>query len=66
LIGADRTTHLKILAVALAGATAVVAVGITARVMEPGAATAHIQAAGPVLKAGRPKAFTTSEITAIR
>jgi hypothetical protein len=34
LIGADRQTHLRIVAVALAAATAVVATSVTSRIME--------------------------------
>ena len=48
LIGADRTTHLKIVAVALAGAIVVILVGITARVTDIGVAGAQ----NVVVKAG--------------
>ena len=51
LIGADRSTHFKIVAVALVSVVVVVLVGITARVAETDTATARIQAEGPVLKA---------------
>ena len=66
LIGADRSTHFKIVAVALVSAVVVVMVGITARVAETDAATARIQAEGPVLKAGKPATITTRDGTAIR
>ena len=62
LIGTDRTTHLKILAVALAGAILVVIVGITARVNDIGVASAQTI----VVKAGRPATFTATHTTAIR
>ena len=62
LIGADRTTHLKIVAVALAGAITVILVGITARVTDTGVASAQ----NVVVKAGKPATFTTRETTAIR
>jgi len=62
LIGADRTTHLKIVAVALAGAIAVVVVGITARVTDIQSASAQTI----VVKAGKPATFTTTHTTAIR
>ena len=62
LIGADRTTHLKIVAVALAGAIGVILVGITARVTDIGVASAQ----NIVVKAGKPVTFTTSETTEIR
>jgi hypothetical protein len=58
LIGADRTTHLKIVAVALAGAIAVVMVGITARVTDIGIASAQ-----NVVKAGKPVAYSARGTT---
>jgi hypothetical protein len=59
LIGADRTTHLKIVAVALAGAIAVITVGITARVTDIGVASAQ----NIVVKAGKPAAYTSRGTT---
>jgi hypothetical protein len=59
LIGADQNTHVKIVAVALAAAIAVVAVGITARV-------ADAPARAQVVKAGQPAAFTAREGVTIR
>ena len=53
LIGADCTTHLKVLCVALAAAIAVVAVGITARVAD----AERTQ----VVKAGKPAVLTARE-----
>ena len=66
LIGADRTTHFKIVAVALVSAIVLVMVGITARVVDSDSATARLQSDGPVLKAGKPATFTTRDGTAIR
>jgi hypothetical protein len=66
LIGADRSTHFKIVAVALVSVVVVVLVGITARVAETDTATARIQAEGPVLKAGKPATITTRDGPAIR
>ncbi len=66
LIGADRSTHLKIVAVALVSAIVLVMVGITARVVDSDIATARLQTDGPVLKAGKPATFTTRDGTAIR
>lgn len=66
LIGADRSTHFKIVAVALLSAIVLVMVGITARVTETDTATARLQAEGPVLKAGKPSTFTIRDGTAIR
>jgi hypothetical protein len=58
LIGAGRTTHLKILCVALLGAIAVVAVGTTARVVE--------SERTEVVKAGKPATFTERHTTTVR
>jgi hypothetical protein len=55
LIGADRTTHLKVLCVALTAAIAVVAIGITARVTDRGAT--HT-----VVKANKPAVYTAREM----
>ncbi len=57
LVTADRTTHLKIVAVSLMAAIAVILVGVTARVTDNGA-SASLQAHGPVLKAGKPSVVT--------
>lgn len=65
LVTADRTTHLKIVAVSLLAAIAVIVVGISAR-MTDDTATAGIQTTGPVLKAGKPAAVTVRDTTAIR
>ena len=59
LIGADRTTHLKVLCVALAAAIAVVAVGITARVTDG-------ERTQVVVKAGKPATYTARAATAVR
>jgi hypothetical protein len=66
LIGADRNTHLKIVVVALVGAIAVVTVGIAARVTDTASMTAQVKTDGPVLKAGKPATFTTSDTTTVR
>jgi hypothetical protein len=66
LVTADRTTHLKIVAVSLVAAIAVILVGITARIADPDTATARLEAHGPVLKAGKPSAVTVRDGTTIR
>jgi hypothetical protein len=66
LVTADRTTHLKIVAVSLIAAIAVILVGITARIADPDTTTARVEARGPVLKAGKPSAVTVRETSAIR
>jgi hypothetical protein len=62
LIDANRTTHLKIDCVALVGAMAVVAIGITARVTDNATATATAQ----VVKTGKPATFTAHGAATIR
>jgi hypothetical protein len=64
LHSADRGTHLKVVAVALVAAIAVIAVGISARVSDSTSATARMQ--GPVLKAGQPATTASSETSAVR
>ena len=66
LVTADRTTHLKIVAVSLVAAIAVILVGITARVTDDSGASANLQAHGPVLKAGKPAAVTVREGIAVQ
>jgi hypothetical protein len=64
LHSADRTTHLKVVAVALVAMIAVVVVGINARLADSASATARVH--GPVLKAGQPAIYTSSDSSAIR
>ena len=59
LLGAGRTTHLKIVALSLAGAIVVVLIGLNAKVTD-GAGT------GAVVKAGQPAAFAGQENAPIR
>jgi heme A synthase len=61
LLSADRTTHLKIAAVALLGVLVVVATGIAARLTAAPAAPA----AG-VIKAGQPTLYSSLHDAAIR
>ncbi len=61
IYSADRTTHLKIVVVALVAGIAVAGLGITARSSSDDyAQTAH------VIKAGKPMAITSSEATTVR
>ena len=67
LVTADRTTHLKIVAVSLVAAIAVILVGITARVTDDSSAAPNLQAQhGPVIKASKPTAVTATEGPAVR
>ena len=65
LVTADRTTHLKIVAVSLVAAIAVILVGVTARITDTGT-SAKLEANGPVLKAGKPATVTSRDATAIQ
>ena len=58
---ADRTTHLKIVAVSLVAAIAVILVGVTARIADTGTASAKLESHGPVLKAGKPATVTVRD-----
>jgi hypothetical protein len=64
LYTADRTTHLKIVALSLVASIVVLIVGITAHTTSFD--TPRIQASGPAVKAGKPIAITTGDTTAIR
>ena len=68
LVTAARTTHLKIVAVSLVAAIAVVLVGITARISDSGAsnATVKIEAHGPILKAGKNSILTSRDGSSIQ
>ena len=65
---ADRMTHLKIVVVALIGATLVAGVGIAARVsdQDTGDGVRRIEARGPVIKAGKPITVSNSGTRTIR
>jgi hypothetical protein len=65
LVTADRTTHLKIVAVSLVAAIAVILVGVSARIADSGA-SAKLEANGPVLKAGKPATVTVRDATQIQ
>lgn len=66
LYTADRTTHLKIVVVALIAATMVAGVGIAARDVDLGTDVLVSQAQGPALKAGAPVNYSTNGTTVIR
>ncbi len=66
IFGADRATHIKIVVISLVASIAVLVVGITARNTTAADATARIQTAGPVVKAGKPIAISHSDATVIR
>ena len=65
ITSADRTTHLKIVVVSLIAGIVVVAVGIAARPNLPDMST-QLEARAPVLKAGKPVIWTSSEQSTIR
>ena len=59
LLSADRNTHIRITVVALVAGAILVAVGLAARTANTGLAEAPVDV--PVLKAGKPAAFTSSD-----
>jgi hypothetical protein len=66
IFAADRTTHVKIVAISLAASVAVLLVGLTARNTPTTDTTARIQAAGPAVKVGKPVAVSHSDTIVIR
>ena len=63
LLGADRSTQLKIALVALIAVVAVVAVGTRINTSETGA---QVRTNDIVVKAGKPAKYTVREISAIQ
>jgi hypothetical protein len=66
IVGADRTTHLKIVGISLAASVAVLLVGMSARNTTTADTAARIQVAGPAVKVGKPVAVSHSDATLIR
>jgi hypothetical protein len=67
IVGADRTTHVKIVAISLAASVAVLLVGMMARnTTAVDTPAARIQVAGPAVKVGKPVAVSHSDTTVIR
>jgi hypothetical protein len=68
IYGADRLTHLKIVVVALIGATLVAGVGIAARdtATTSGGATARNQELAPIIRAGKPVVVGDRDISMVR
>jgi len=66
MFSADRPTHVKIVVVALIGATLVAGIGIAARISDRDAGATRIEARMPVIKAGAPVAVSSSETRTIR
>jgi len=69
MFAADRTTHVKIVAISLVASIAVLLIGMTARnttTTTATNATARIQVVGPAVKAGKPVAVSYSNATMIR
>ena len=66
IFAADRTTHVKIVAVSLVASVAVLLVGMTARNTTATDTTAHVLIAGPAVKAGKPVTISHSDTTLIR
>jgi len=63
---ADRTTHLKIVVVALVAAIGVAGFGISSRLMSDDPALQTARANTPVLKASRTMMITSSDTQVVR
>ncbi len=63
---ADRTTHLKIVIVALVAAIGVAGLGISAHLANDDGLTQTARASGPVLKASKTMMISSSETQVIR
>jgi hypothetical protein len=68
IYGADRLTHLKIVVVALIGATVVAGVGIAARDTSAtsGVTTARNQELVPMIRAGQPVVVGDRDVPMVR
>jgi hypothetical protein len=72
LLGADGATHLKIVAVALVAGIVVIMTGIAARpsLTDEAVASANsndrLHASGPIIRAGKPVVWTSTDATRIR
>jgi hypothetical protein len=68
MLTCGRTTHLKIVAVALIAAALFATVGLKARMDDSGAGgmTASAKAGGPAMKAGKPALYSTRDDAAVR
>jgi hypothetical protein len=66
MLTCGRTTHLKIVAVALIAAALVTTVGLAGRLDDLGAGNMTAKAGGPALKAGKPALYSTRNDAAIR
>jgi hypothetical protein len=65
LFTCDRTTHLKIVAIALVASIVVIAVGIHARTDDSGS-LANAKTSSMVVKAGKPAIYSTRSDSAVR
>jgi hypothetical protein len=65
LIGADRTTHLRIVGVALVAVAVFVGIGVAAHMSDFETAAAMMQDQ-PVVKAGKPAIYTSGYDVTIR
>jgi hypothetical protein len=68
MLTCGRTTHLRIVAVALIAAVLFTTVGLKARLDDSGAGnvTATVKAGGPAMKAGKHTLYSTRDDAAVR
>jgi len=66
LVTADRSTHIKIAAVAIVAALVLVAVGFRAKIGDAATVTAGIETTRMVVKAGAPVTSASTDASSIR
>jgi len=66
ILTADRSTHFKVVALAIAAALLVAVVGFRTVVNDSGMMAPRTMATGPAIKAGKATQFTTRDNYAIR
>jgi hypothetical protein len=66
LFTCDRSTHLKIVVVALVAVVIVAIAGINARVNDAGGLSAGAKTSGTVVKAGKPAVYSTRDDSTVR
>jgi hypothetical protein len=66
LLSADRNTHIRIVAVALVAAIAVVSIGMLARGTAPGTVIARVDGDRVVVKAGQPATLADNARSGVR
>jgi len=66
MLSCDRTTHLKIVVIALVAAVIVAVAGINAHVSEPGVSVSDAKVMGPMVKTGKPSIYSSRQVSVAR